>query len=181
MAVKLYAMGQEYSRYQYWRKGSKWTLGRFGGVLKNYSGVIRCRSDNAGKKVIVMTLVLCDITDETTQGLESGDASERRRGLRIRQARPIRVFEPAGSRFFGGRTEDISTTGLRIEIPLSADLEPGDLLSVHVGLNRDGSILANRRQMIPAKVVWVDRAGSLGYLVAGVEFSANISAHLDAA
>jgi hypothetical protein len=101
--------------------------------------------------------------------------------LRIRQARPINVFEPMGSRFFGGRTEDISTTGLRIELPSSANLEPGDVLNVHVGLNRDGSMLANRRQMIPAKVVWVDRGGSLGYLVAGVEFLANISAHLDAA
>jgi len=124
-----------------------------------------------------MTLVLPDITDE----LETIESSERRRGLRIRQARPINVFEPMGSRFFGGRTEDISTTGLRIELPNSAHLEPGDVLNVHVGLNRDGSMLANRRQMIPAKVVWVDRSGSLGYLVAGVEFLANISAHLDAA
>jgi hypothetical protein len=124
-----------------------------------------------------MTLVLPDIMDEQVLG----DASERRRGLRIRQARPINVFEPAGSRFFGGRTEDISTTGLRIELPYSADLEPGDVLNVHVGLNRDGTMLANRRQTIPAKVVWVDRGESLGYLVAGVEFLANISAHLDAA
>src|SRR5438093_1019473 len=100
-----------------------------------------------------MTLVLPDITDELEM-IESTEPSERRRGLRIRQARPINVFEPAGSRFFGGRTEDISTTGLRIELPNSAQLEPGDVLNVHVGLNRDGSMLANRRQMIPAKVVW---------------------------
>ena len=127
-----------------------------------------------------MTLVLPDIADHVDE-MVLADASERRRGLRIRQARPINVFEPAGSRFFGGRTEDISSTGLRIELPYSAQLQPGDVLNVHVGLNRDGSMLANRRQMIPAKVVWVDRGESIGYLVAGVEFVANISAHLDAA
>ena len=133
-----------------------------------------------------MTLVLpppADIMDYADEQ-DLATAAERRRGLRIRQARPINVFEPAGSRFFGGRTEDISTTGLRIELPYSAQLEPGDVVNVHVGLNRDGSLLANRRQMLPAKVVWVDRlhdGESLGYLVAGVEFLANISSHLDAA
>ena len=127
-----------------------------------------------------MTLVLPEVADLMDEEAML-EASERRRGLRIRQARPINVFEPAGARFFGGRTEDISTTGLRIELPYSAQLQPGDSLNVHVGLNRDGSMLANRRQMLPARVVWVDRGQSLGYLVAGVEFTANISAHLDAA
>lgn len=124
-----------------------------------------------------MTLVL----DESIEDLELNECSERRRGLRIRQARPINVFEPVGQRFFGGRTEDISATGLRIELPVSSTLSPGEMLNVHVGLNHDGARLANRRQMIPAKVVWVDRSESLGYLVAGVEFLASISAHLDAA
>ena len=74
--------------------------------------------------------------------------SERRRGLRIRQARPIRVYEPAGSRYFGGQTEDISATGLRIELPATTPLHPGKVISVHVGLNREGSILPNRRRFI---------------------------------
>ena len=45
---------------------------------------------------------------------------ERRRGLRIRQHRPVKIFEPAGNRYFGGQTEDISSTGLRIELPAFA-------------------------------------------------------------
>src|SRR6185437_1249524 len=95
---------------------------------------------------------------------------ERRRGLRIRQARPIQVYAFAGNSYFGGRTEDISATGLRIELPSSATVNPGKMISVHVGLNIEGVALPNRRQMMPARVVWVDRAFSRGYAVVGVEF-----------
>lgn len=114
---------------------------------------------------------------------EDVDGMERRRGLRIRQSRPVKVFEPLGARYFGGQTEDVSTTGLRIELPLYATVQPGETLSIHVGLSRSGETLANRRQMLPARVVWVNRrAGrARGRLEAGVEFLSNISAGLDAA
>lgn len=109
--------------------------------------------------------------------------AERRRGLRIRQARPVKVFDAAAARYFGGQTEDISATGLRIELPGFAPVEPGDLLSIHVGLNEQGQGLANRRQMIPARVVWVNREDHRirGRIEAGVEFLSGIAAHLDAA
>ena len=108
--------------------------------------------------------------------------SERRRGLRISQHRPIKVYEPASGRYVGGQTEDVSTTGLRIELPASAPVVPGKILSIHVGLNAAGQMLANRRQMIPARVVWTRRLMSdRAKLVAGVEFLASIAAHLDAA
>src|SRR5688572_14739087 len=108
-------------------------------------------------------------------------SSERRRGLRIRQARPIRVCDSGGTRYFGGQTEDISATGLRIELPATAPVHPGKVISVHVGLNPGGSILPNRRSMMPARVVWIDRSFTRDYAVVGVEFLANIAAHLDAA
>src|ERR687895_1556644 len=102
------------------------------------------------------------------------DAVERRRGLRIRQRRPVKVFEPAARRYYGGRTEDISSTGLRIELPLWAAVQPGEEIAVHVGLNRKGESLAHRRQMITARVVWVNRtAGKRPRLEAGVEFLAS--------
>jgi hypothetical protein len=107
--------------------------------------------------------------------------TERRRGLRVRQARPIRVYEPSGARYFGGVTEDISATGLRIELPASAALRPGKIVNVHVGAGARGVALANRRHMIPAKVVWIDAGETLGVVVAGVEFIPSIAAHLDAA
>ena len=109
-------------------------------------------------------------------------AGERRRGLRVRQNRPVKVYEPGASRYFGGQTEDISTTGLRIELPAWAPVRAGETLSIHVGLSRRGETLANRRQMIPARVVWVRReAGRKARLEVGVEFLSSIAAHLDAA
>jgi hypothetical protein len=109
--------------------------------------------------------------------------AERRRGLRIRQARPIKIFEPTSTRYFGGQTLDISATGLRIELPLSTPVLPGSLLNIHVGLSQQGQSLANRRQMMQAKVVWVDRPRDLrtSTLTAGIEFHTSIAAHLDAA
>src|SRR3954469_3047943 len=94
-------------------------------------------------------------------GAETGAASERRRGLRIRQNRPVKVYEPTTSRYFGGQTEDISVTGLRVELPAYAPVRVGEVLSIHVGLNQSGQTLANRRGMIPARVVWVSRANRI--------------------
>ena len=114
---------------------------------------------------------------------ETATGEERRRGLRIRQARPIKIYEPTAAKYVGGKTADVSATGLRIELPASASVRPGRLLSVHVGLNEAGESLANRRQMIPARVVWVERQveDGRGRTMAGIEFLASIAAHLDAA
>ena len=132
-----------------------------------------------------MTLVLTETCEDADLTLPSNDdshaAAERRRGLRVRQARPVKVYEAEGARYFGGRTEDISATGLRIELPASVALQPGKLLNVHVGLSRGGSMLANRRSLIPARVVWINRGRSVATVTAGVEFIASIAAHLDAA
>ena len=129
-----------------------------------------------------MTLTLVATETFEDEQLHADDAhAERRRGLRIRQARPIKVYEPAGAKYFGGVTGDISATGLRIELPASASLKPGKIVNVHVGTSPQGAALANRRHMIPAKVVWIAAGESLGVVVAGVEFIPSIAAHLDAA
>jgi hypothetical protein len=122
-----------------------------------------------------------DQQDELLQAAaESG--TERRRGLRIRQNRPIKVFEPTTSRYFGGQTGDISATGLRVELPAYAPVRVGEVLNIHVGLSQSGQTLANRRAMVPARVVWVNRARRIdGKLETGVEFLSSIAAHLDAA
>jgi hypothetical protein len=130
-------------------------------------------------------MLLVDATTENDAGVDANadTISERRRGLRVRQNRPVKIFEPLGSRFFGGQTGDISSTGLRIEMPAYAAVRPGETLSIHVGLSHRGETLANRRQMIPVRVVWVNRdpSGTSGTLEAGVEFLANIAARRDAA
>jgi hypothetical protein len=106
---------------------------------------------------------------------------ERRRGLRIRQNRPIKVFEPTLGRYFGGQTEDISATGLRIELPMSTPVREGKLLNIHVGLDAAGQTLANRRHMLSARVIWIDRASHRTKMFAGIEFLASVAAHVDAA
>ena len=109
--------------------------------------------------------------------------AERRRGLRIRQTRPLKIFEQTTHRYFGGQTEDISATGLRIELPLNTPVVIGTLVNVHVGLSSSGEALANRRSMIPARIVWVSRTpnATSGFLVAGLEFISSITASKDAA
>ncbi len=120
------------------------------------------------------TLEFAD-TDTTT--------NERRRGLRIRQSRPIKVYEPTVSRYFPGQTEDISATGLRIELPVSTPISTGRVLDIHVGADETGHSLAHRRHMMSARVIWIDRLSSVlrGRLVAGVEFIAGIAAQANAA
>jgi hypothetical protein len=110
--------------------------------------------------------------------------SERRRGLRIHQNRPLKVFEPTTGRYFGGQTCDISSTGLRIELPASMPVHEGHVVTIHVGLDGKGQALANRRAMIPARVVWMERSfdgSNRPMVMAGVEFVSSIAAHLDAA
>jgi hypothetical protein len=118
----------------------------------------------------------------TIQSVEDDTGSERRRGLRIRQNRPVKVLDTIGGKYFGGQTHDISSTGLRIELPANAAVRTGEMLSIHVGLSSTGGTLANRRQMIPARVVWVSRNNFRSRtMTAGVEFAASIGAQLDAA
>ncbi len=106
--------------------------------------------------------------------------SERRRGMRVRQDRPVKLLDPRSGRFFGGKTCDISATGLRIELPLFASIREGETVNVHVGLSSSGQTLANRKSMMPAKIAWIDRSFD-GKIEAGVEFTASISAKRDAA
>lgn len=115
--------------------------------------------------------------------LDETEAGERRRGLRIRQNRPIKAYEPVTARYFAGHTCDISATGLRIDLPPSAALRPGRTISVHVGLDRQGHGLAHRRQMIPARIVWIrpPTSAAPGRVMAGIEFLSSIAAGVDAA
>jgi hypothetical protein len=120
------------------------------------------------------------VSEQQTEQQSEESGIERRRGLRIAQQRPVKVLEPSIGRYYGGQTQDVSTTGLRLELPVSAPVRPGKTLNIHVGLGATGGALANRRQMIPCRVVWIDRSQP-GKLSAGIEFLATTSAHLDAA
>jgi hypothetical protein len=91
--------------------------------------------------------------------------AERRRGLRIKQCRPVKVYEPRTSRYFPGQTADISQSGLRLTLPLSTPIVPGNTLCLHIA--NSNSALASRHQMIEAKVIWLQRTST--QLMAGLE------------
>jgi hypothetical protein len=102
---------------------------------------------------------------------------DRRRAPRVEQARPVKVYEPAASRFFGGRTRNVSSTGIQVEFPSFVQLRPGRLVNVHIGIHEGGQPLANRRSMVPARVVWMNADPNAdGTLVVGLEFLTFVSA-----
>ena len=61
------------------------------------------------------------------------DDFERRRGLRVGQSRPVKILDRLGTKYFGGQTQDISSTGLRIELPSYASVRMGETLTILVG------------------------------------------------
>jgi hypothetical protein len=128
----------------------------------------------AGREAFV-TLV----SDPSAQ--ETEVLTERRRGLRVAQQRPAKVFDAAANRYIGGCTADVSSSGLRLELPAWAPVAEGRTLSIHVGAT--GSPLASHQGMIPARVVWVGPRQLVGRstVTVGIEYLASASAHLEAA
>lgn len=101
---------------------------------------------------------------------------DRRRGLRIAQVRPVKVFDPASSRYVGGQTQDVSASGLRIELPIGSPILPGRLVHVHVGVSAGPEGLVQRRGMMPARVVWIDRSRGGVNMTAGVQIVSHAEA-----
>lgn len=120
-------------------------------------------------------------TIQTDQFPVAVPGADRRRSLRVRQARPVKIFNPLARKFLPGKTLDVSSTGLRIELPIASTVASGTLLNVHVGLSQQGSSLANRRRMIPARVVWMHQAGLDHRAVVGLEFVTSQAASQGAA
>ncbi len=99
---------------------------------------------------------------------------ERRRGLRVAERRPIKVFEPITGRFFGGSTRDVSTTGLRLTLPSKCPVREGSELRLTIGQPGGSGALVPRRSMVHAQVVW-SRQTPNGTDV-GVELSSSVQA-----
>ncbi|MFI5379314.1 MAG: PilZ domain-containing protein [Tepidisphaerales bacterium] len=107
---------------------------------------------------------------------------ERRRGFRIPQDRPVKVYEPAVGRYYGGKTHDLSGTGLRIELPVSTPLVAGRIVNLHIGNYEPGESLVADREMVPARVIWLDRNDMVrGRLLAGVQLLKRAAMAMDAA
>ena len=105
--------------------------------------------------------------------------AERRRGLRIKQSRPVKIYEPRTSRYFPGQTADISLNGLRLTLPLSTPIVAGGTVCLHIASAHANCALACRRQMIQAKVVWMQRERN--ELLAGLELLSTAAIQTSAA
>lgn len=97
---------------------------------------------------------------------------ERRTGSRVKIARPIRVVELSTGRHIAGRSRDVSSTGMKIEIHASDHVREGDTVRVDVGTLSGIGPLLTRPRVIPARVVWIHREQKLlrPLITAGVEF-----------
>ena len=97
---------------------------------------------------------------------------ERRTGSRVKIARPIRVVELSTGRHIAGRSRDVSSTGMKIEIHASDHVREGDIVRVDVGTLSGIGPLLTRPRIIPARVVWIRRENKLlrPLITAGVEF-----------
>jgi len=108
---------------------------------------------------------------------------ERRRGMRVRQSRTVKIFEPIAGRYVGGRTIDLSSQGLRVELPARAGLRQGEIVKVHVGTASGTGAVASRRPMVTARVVWLTAKKNTlrPTLVAGLEFECDIDSKIQVA
>lgn len=112
----------------------------------------------------------------------SSNKPERRTGFRIPQDRPIKLLEPKLNKYFGGKTHDSSESGLRIELPSSTPLAVGHVVNLALGNYASGQGLSHGREMIPAKIVWLNRSALVpGKLLAGVQFLQSASMAVSAA
>jgi len=115
--------------------------------------------------------------------METDRPAERRGGLRVPHTRPAKIFDPALGRYLPGRTEEVGSGGLRIEVSAGALLRPGSMVEVYVAGDEATQPLVSRSHMRPAKVVWVDRAARAGNgrMLIGVELVAAAVARVTAA
>jgi len=104
--------------------------------------------------------------------------AERRRGLRIKQCRAVKVYEPRSTRYYPGQTADISLSGLRLTLPLSTPLVSGNTLCLHIASNSNSAI-ASRHQMLQARVIWLQREST--ELVVGLELLSSAAIQSSAA
>src|ERR1700679_1659721 len=120
------------------------------------------------------------VQDQTDHEYET--LTERRRGLRVNQHRPVKIYDATADRYIAGQTSDVSSSGLRIELPAWAFVAEGKTLAVCIG-SMSGSPLISRHSMISARVVWVGprRLTGRAVVTVGIEFLASASAHRAAA
>lgn len=107
--------------------------------------------------------------------------SERRSAFRVVQHRPVKILDRRTNRYLPAQTVDISSTGLCVSIPTLSNLAAGQLLNIHIGLSTAGQPLANRRAMLPVRVVWTKKSPRHPQTLCGLELVQDTRSHMEAA
>jgi len=104
--------------------------------------------------------------------MEMGTAVEQRREKRTDLAWPVSVWLPEASRFFNGRSANISRTGVLVNVPLTMPVRPGSI--VELNFPRTDSLAREKGQYARIKrgrVVRIDRQSTLDEACIGVGIS----------
>jgi hypothetical protein len=130
-----------------------------------------------------MTIAAIDKDFEAGIGLSDSMVFERRCSTRVRISRPIRVIDLIIGRHAAGRSRDVSSTGMKVEIPATNGIQEGDTIQVDVGTLAGVGPLFGRPRVIPARVVWIRRESKMlrPMLTAGVEFELDFDAMINVA
>lgn len=130
-----------------------------------------------------MTIAAVDTTFEEGLGLTERMVIERRCSTRIRISRPVKVIDLSIGRHAAGRSRDISSSGMKVEIPATNYIHEGDTVHIDVGTMGGVGPLAGRSRVIAARVVWIRRESKLvrPLLTAGIEFALEHDAMINVA
>lgn len=130
-----------------------------------------------------LMIAAIDTTFDESIGLTDSMLLERRGATRVRISRPVRVIDLAICRHAAGRSRDISSTGMRVEIPASNAIQVGDTIHVDVGTLAGVGPLYGRPRVIPGRIVWIQREGKMlrPMLTAGIEFEVDQDAMMNVA
>ncbi len=132
---------------------------------------------------MAMTIAHFDDALDDAIGLTDRMMIERRTATRVRICRPVKVIDLAIGRHAAGRSRDVSSTGMKVEIPASNHIHEGDTIHIDVGTLGGVGPLVGRPHIIPARVVWIRREAKLlrPMLTAGVEFALEHDAMINVA
>jgi hypothetical protein len=108
---------------------------------------------------------------------------ERRVAARVRLSRPVRVIALSSGRHMAGKSRDVSSTGMRLELPVSNAIVEGEAVQLDIGSLAGVGPLRSRRSVVAARVVWVKRENKLvrPMLTAGVEFEPDLDSLVNVA
>lgn len=99
-------------------------------------------------------------------------AFEQRKAVRSPVAWPVSLWHPKATRFFNGRSVDVSNTGVMVQMPIQTPLQEGQTVELNFPRSKP---LAKRKgsfaRIKNALVVRIDRSNTLGSATLNVGFA----------